>query len=246
MAPLLFQAFSTIPFVSQVSYIRRDGLLFSYYNQGNQQPVAVYTNTSLISVVEELSTANNNFSCYSQPVNRDTGKLYGVVTSHPPSTLLDPSILQVALESTNGNASLGPSWIDNQDLLFLNTAVMDGRGAISLGFDAKVIVQSLAGNISNDGSLFLATKDGQVLNEAKIQNTQIVIDGNDSVAFEFSNQSSDKAGDIVGNLTCQENVGTLRPKTITISGTKYDAYCSQVEILGVEVVCITFFIVIIQ
>ncbi|KAK1371776.1 Casein kinase I family protein-like 1 [Heracleum sosnowskyi] len=238
VAPLLFQAFSTIPYVSQVSYIRKDGLFFSYYNQVNQQPVAVYTNTSLFPVDKELAIANYNFTCYSQPVNRDTGKLYGVVTSHPLSTLLVPSILQAALGSANGNTSVGPSWIDSQDLLFLNTAVMDGRGAISLGFETKGIVQSLSGSISNDGSLFLATKDGQVLNEAKIQNTRIVINSNSSsVAFELSNRSGDKvASNIVGNLTCQENDGTLRPKTITISGTKYDVYCSQVEILGVEAV----------
>ncbi|XP_074323316.1 histidine kinase CKI1-like [Apium graveolens] len=238
VAPLLFQAFSTIPYISQVSYIRRDGLLFSYYNGGNQQPVAVYTNTSLFSVDKdkELATSNYNLTCYSQPVNRDTGKLYGVVTWHPPS-ILTAKTLQAALQSADGNASLGPSWIDIQDLLFLNTAVMDGRGAVSLGFETKGIVQSLSGSISNDGSLFLATKDMQVLNNAKIQNTRIVIDGNNSVAFELSNQSGGKvAGDVIGNLTCQENDGTLRPKTITTSATKYDAYCSQVEILGVEVV----------
>lgn len=241
MAPLLFQAFSTIPYVSEVSYIRKDGLFFSYYNEGNQQPVAVYTNTSLFSVDKELATADNNFTCYSQPVNRDTGVLYGVVTSHSLSTLT-AKILQASLESADGSALLGPSWIDSQDLLFLNTAVVDGRGAVSLGFETKGIVQSLTGSIRNDGSLFLATKDGQVLNEAKIQNTRIVIDGNNSVAFELSNQSGDKVmGDVVGNLTCQENDGTLRPKTITTSGTKYDAYCSQVEILGVEAVCISSF-----
>lgn len=239
MAPLLFQAFSTIPYVSQVSYVGKDGLLFSYYNGGNEQPVAVYTNTSIFSVDKELATAHYNFTCYSQPVNRDTGKLYGVVNSHPP---FDPSILLVALESAYGNASVGPSWIDSQDLLFLNTAVVDGREAVSLGFETKGILQSLSGGISNAGSLFLATMDGQVLNDAKIQNTRIVVDGNNSVAFELSNQSGDKAaGSIVGNLTCQENDGTLRPKTISTSGTKYDAYCSQVEILGVEAVCISSF-----
>ncbi|XP_074364435.1 histidine kinase CKI1-like [Apium graveolens] len=150
VAPLLFQAFSTIPYVSQVSFIGKD----------------------------------------------------------------------VALDSANGNSSVGHSWIDSQDILFFNTALMDGRGAVSMGFETKGIVQSLSGNIRNDGSLFLATKDGQVLNKANIQNTRIVIDSNNSVAFVLSNQSGDKLeGHIVGNLTCQENDGTLQPKTITASGT---------------------------
>lgn len=234
VAPLLFQAFSTIPYLSQVSYIRRDGLLFSYYNEEDQEPVAVYTNTS-------LSATNHNFTCYSQPANRDTGKLYGVVSSCPPSALLNPSNLQVVLESTDGIASLGPAWIDNQDLLFLNSAVMDGRGAISLGFEAKAIVQTLSGSISNDGSLFFGTKDGQVLSDAKIPNIRIVIVGNNSVTLKLLNRNGDQIGDIASNLTCQANDGTLRPRTITISETKYDVYCSQVEILGVELVRISPF-----
>ncbi|XP_074337697.1 histidine kinase CKI1-like [Apium graveolens] len=235
VAPLLFQAFSTIPYVSQVSFIGKDGLLFSYYNGANQQTVAVYTNTSLFPVDKEMATENYNLTCYSQPVNRENGELFGVVTLHPCTSLV-PSIL-VALDSANGNSSVGHSWIDSQDILFFNTALMDGRGAVSMGFETKGIVQSLSGNIRNDGSLFLATKDGQVLNKANIQNTRIVIDSNNSVAFVLSNQSGDKLeGHIVGNLTCQENDGTLRPKTITASGTKYDAYCSQVEIIGVDTV----------
>ncbi|KAL1831133.1 hypothetical protein ACET3Z_000784 [Daucus carota] len=231
VAPLMFQAFSTIPYVSQVSFIRKDGLLFSYYNQENQQPVAVYTNTSLPSA-DNSSAANSNLTCYSQPVNRDTGELYGVVT---PSRLIDPSLLRLALQSPNGNASVGPSWIDGQDLLFLNTAFVDGRGAVSIGFERKAIVQSLSKGISNDGTLFLAASGGKVLNQAKIQNTQILTNDNGSVSFEL-NQGSAKVGDIVGSLTCRENDGTLQPKTITISKTKYDAYCSQVEIIGVQAV----------
>lgn len=245
MAPLLFQAFLTIPYVSQVSFIGKDGLLFSYYNGANQQTVAVYTNTSLFPVDKEMATENYNLTCYSQPVNRENGELFGVVTLHPCTSLV-PSIL-VALDSANGNSSVGHSWIDSQDILFFNTALMDGRGAVSMGFETKGIVQSLSGNIRNDGSLFLATKDGQVLNKANIQNTRIVIDSNNSVAFVLSNQSGDKLeGHIVGNLTCQENDGTLQPKTITASGTKYDAYCSQVEILGVDTVCISSLLVIFQ
>ncbi|XP_074337425.1 histidine kinase CKI1-like [Apium graveolens] len=231
VAPLLFQAFSTIPYISQVSYIGRDGLLFSYYNEENQQPIVVYTNTSSISVNEELPTTNNNFTCYSQPANRDTGKLYGVVNVHPPSTSLNSSILQRILENTTESASLGTSWVDNEDVLFINTALVDGRGAISLGFDAKTVVQSLSGSISNDRSLFLCTKDGQVLvNTAKIPNTQIVIVGNNSVALKSFNQNGDQVAE---TLTCQ---GTLRPTSITNSETKYDVYCSQVEIIGVELI----------
>ncbi|KAK1371001.1 Casein kinase i family protein [Heracleum sosnowskyi] len=234
VAPLLFQAFSTIPYISQVSYIGRDGLLFSYYKEENQQPIVVYSNSS---VNEELPAVNHNFTSYSQPANCDTGKLYGVVTLHPPSTILNPSILQGVLESTTGIASVGSSWIDNEDLLFLNTAdLVNGRGAISLGFEAKAIVQSLSGRISNDGSLFLSTKDGQVLSTATIPNTQIVIVGNNSIALKLLNQNGDQVGDIASNLTCQANDAMVRPTTITSSGTKYDVYCSQVEIIGVELI----------
>ncbi|KAL1833431.1 hypothetical protein ACET3Z_003082 [Daucus carota] len=233
VSPLLFQAFSTIPYLSQVSYVQRDGLLFSYYKQGNQQPIAVYTNTSV------TSAAKHNLTCYSQPANRDTGRLYGVVTSHSCSTLLNQSMLHSVLESTNGTAFVGPSWIDNDDLLFLNTAVVDGRGALfQLGFEVKAIAQSLFGSTRNDGSLFLGTKGGQVLTNAKIPNTRIVIVGNNSVAVKLLNHNGDEVGDVAGDITCQPNDGTIQPTPINILGTEYDFYCSTVEILGVDLVLV--------
>ncbi|KAL1807877.1 hypothetical protein ACET3Z_024867 [Daucus carota] len=147
-------------------------------------------------------------------------------------------MLQKDVENTNGTAFVRPSWINNDDLLILNTSVVDGRGAIFLEFEVKAIIQSLCGSINNDRSLFLGTKGAQVLTNAKIPNTRIIIVGNYLVAVKLLNHNGDEAGDVAGDLTCQPNDGTIQPMPINILETEYDLYCSTVEIPGVDLVLV--------
>lgn len=147
-------------------------------------------------------------------------------------------MLQKVVENTNETAFVGPSWINNDDLLIFNTSVVDGRGAIFLEFEVKAIVQSLCGSINNDESLFLDAKGAQVLTNAKIPNTRIIIVGYNSVAVKLLNHNGDEVGDVAGDLTCQPNDGTIRPMPINILEMEYDLYCSTVEILGVDLVSI--------
>ncbi|WOG84294.1 hypothetical protein DCAR_0103477 [Daucus carota subsp. sativus] len=145
-------------------------------------------------------------------------------------------MLQKVVESTNETAFVGLSWINNDDLLILNTSVVDGRGARFLEFEVKAIVQSLCGSINNDGSLFLGAKGAQVLTTAKIPNTRIITVGNNSVAVKMLNHNGDEVGDVGGDLTCQANDGIIQPMPINILETEYDLYCSTVKILGVDLV----------
>ncbi|KAJ6400973.1 hypothetical protein OIU84_016404 [Salix udensis] len=133
VAPSLFQAFSTIPFISQISYIGLGGLFFSYYYEGNQT-FAVYSN----------STASNlkNFSWYRQPVDSDTGK---------------------ALNSSQGHASFESGWNSAQDPLFLNTVSLHGQGVLSLGFSPKALTSFFNNVDLHGGNLYLATQSGRVL-----------------------------------------------------------------------------------
>ena len=147
-------------------------------------------------------------------------------------------MLQKDVENTNGTAFVRPSWINNDDLLILNTSVVDGRGAIFLEFEVKAIIQSLCGSINNDGSLFLGTMGAQVLTNAKIPNTLIIIVGNNSVAVKMLNHNGDEVGDVASDLTCQANDGTIQTMPINILETEYDLYCSTIEILGVDLVSI--------
>jgi hypothetical protein len=79
----LFLALSTIPYVSQASYIGTDGLLFSFYKDEDQM-VAVFSNTS--------SSPN----WYTHPVDRDSGELYGAAVAADPTVTRNASWFQQA------------------------------------------------------------------------------------------------------------------------------------------------------
>ncbi|CAL5378982.1 unnamed protein product [Camellia sinensis] len=233
VAPVLFQALSTIPHLSHISYIGADGLLFSYYTNG-YQTLAVYANSSLFVNV----SAPIAIKQYTQPVNCSTGKLYGEavpVRSHPSFTF-NGSWLQKALVSTNGHVSLGTGWENDQDLLFFNTAVMDDRrGALSLGFPVKPLTGFFSGIDFHGGNLYFATKDGTVLASQGIPNTRVVLVG-DSVSFESLNPNGTQIG-LVVNVSCKtddDDHGTLRASMLSIWETKYKVYCSPLDIVGVK------------
>lgn len=195
VSPLLFQALLTIPHVSQVSYIRQDGLLFALYSNNQQHIFAIYSNTSF---------SRNGYSWYTQPVDSDTGKLYGDAVVFPSQVLVNETWLQQAFNSTNGCASLGKSLNDVHDLLVLNTAGVDRNGVISLGFHLKSLMNVFSGIKPSGGGLYLATKDGNGLRE---------VDGNKTISFQLWNGNS---------------------QIFKISGTKYILYSSSLDIMGME------------
>lgn len=201
VSPLLFQALLTIPHLSQVSYIRQDGLLFALYSNNQHHIFAIYSNTSF---------SRNGYSWYTQPVDSDTGKLYGDAVVFPSQVLVNETWLQQALNSTNGcaTASLGKSLNDVNDLLVLNTAGVDKNGVISLGFHIKSLMNGIK---PSRGVLYLATKDGNyiVLHEPN---------ENKTISFQLWK----------GNYGPESHV-------LTISGTKYILYySSSLDIIGME------------
>lgn len=223
VAPLLFQAFSTIPYLSQVSFIGTDGSFFSYYSGEKEQPLAVYSNSS--SPINQKNSTK--YTWYSQSVSQNTGKPYGEAAITSP---------RITNASTDRFASLGTSWNDSQDLHFFNTASLDGRGTISLGFRVKPLLTFLSNFYGDSGSLYLATKDGVVLLEGTIPNTRMVI-RNNSVSIQLMNSYGAQVG-LVGNLICQQNDGTIQGSNFNFWGTKYSLHCSPLEIVGVEMVCL--------
>lgn len=104
VAPVLFLALSTIPYLSQVSYIGADGLLLSYHGD-NDHAFATCSNTSSSSV------------WYTQPVDCRTGQPFGeAVTTQSMISVCD-SWFQEALNDARGYPLLGNAWNKNQDLL---------------------------------------------------------------------------------------------------------------------------------
>lgn len=232
MAPVLFQALSTIPHLSQISFIGLDGLFFSYYHTNEDRISAIYTNSS-------TKFANASSDWYTQPVNRDTGKLYGeAISSHPVITWDTISWFQEAcLNNTNGCASIGIGWKNDKDLLFLNTAGIGGRAVVSLGFQANSLIDFFSGMDYYGGTLYLATKDGKSLAElgTNIPNSRLVLVGN-SVSFDMLDPISGSRIGYAGNVTCKPDAygGTLRGSMLIIRKAKYAIYCSPIDIVGVR------------
>lgn len=222
---MLFQAISIVPYLSQISYIGLDGLLFSYYTTGGSRTFAVYSNLSLSSVNSSKNT------WYSQSVNRDTGKLYGKAISFQPLITLNASWFLKALNASNGYASLGNGWSNEKDLLFLNSASINRKGVISLGFPAKTLAEFFSGVEFYGRNVYLAAEGGKVLIQG-LPNTRIVPFG-DSVSLELKKSDTEQIAR-AGNFSCKPNDGSLKTSVLTIWGRKYRFYCSPIEVLGVR------------
>lgn len=208
--------------MSQVSFLGSDGLFFAYYYEGDQTR-AIYSNISLSS------------KWYIQPVNRDTGKLYGqpVITSAKFSA--DKSWMQEALNKTIVYSYLGVGYDKAQTLLFKNMVRMDGRGLIKVGFPARVVGDQFSHLEFQDGDFHLASDDGKVLVHTKLPDTQIVV-RNGSVTM----RSMKPNGWDTGFHSCRPEDGDLRKFLVTIRGIRHTVYCSTLQIAGLHSVCMCF------
>ncbi|KAF8379736.1 hypothetical protein HHK36_029184 [Tetracentron sinense] len=225
VAPYLFLALSTIPHLSQISYIGLDGLFFSYYKSGDE-----------IFAVYFYSDWKN---WYTQPVNRDNGLGYGEVTSLNPLVTVQENWFQEALNSTNGYASLGIGWNNTQERLFLNAASVDGRGVISLGFPVAALIDFFSDIDLHGGYLYLATEDGEVLNQTGPPNTSMLL-SNGTVFVKLMDQNGDLIS-LAGNISCNHHDGAPQSSNVNIQEMKYAFYCSHLVIAGVQSVYVLAF-----
>ncbi|KAI3702366.1 hypothetical protein L6452_28102 [Arctium lappa] len=131
-------------------------MFFALYSKDHQQIFAIYSNTSF------SEATRFHYLWYTQPVNSDTGKLYGDAVVFPSQLLVNETWLQQALNTTKGFASLGKSLNDVNNLLVLNTAGVDKNGVISLRFDLKSLMNVFSGVKPLGGGLYLAAKYGKV------------------------------------------------------------------------------------
>jgi len=183
------------------------------------------------------STASNerNFSWYRQPVDSDTGTIYGDAVKSLPFIKTNASWIEQALNSSQGYASFESGWNDAQDPLFLNTVSLLRQGVLSLGFSAKALTSFLNNIELYGGRLYLATQSGKVL-VGGLPNTQTVIKEN-SVSLYMTKLNGDQI-DHVGNVSCMPNNGKQEDSVLYLGEAKYRVSCSQVEIVGVQSVCI--------
>ncbi|KAI7728376.1 hypothetical protein M8C21_005695 [Ambrosia artemisiifolia] len=222
VAPLLLQALLTIPQVSQISYIRKDGFFFGLHSQANRQIFAVYSNNSFA----KHPSGRTSYPWYTQRVDSDTGNLYGEVVVFP--TLANETWIQQALNTTNGFSLLGNSWTDDKIPLVLNIARVDKVGVVSVGSDLKWLLHVFSGIKPFGGGLYLATKDGTVVSDG-IPNTSIVLEENATISFQIFKANGDR-------ITLRLNYEMPKEYVFDVSGTKYVLYPSSLDISGMQMV----------
>ncbi|RYR01802.1 hypothetical protein Ahy_B06g080670 [Arachis hypogaea] len=227
VAPLLFESFETVPQLAEISYIGMEGYFFSFYNGDHGQPLAIYSNRSTSS-----SIISKHY--YVQPVNPDNGKLYGNATIF--DSYVNTTWVGKALNGSNdGFVTLGKKFSNDQEFLFISSSRITKTGSvISLGVQATKITGFFSSVISHHqqgAMLYLATKDGQVLQEG-IKNTHMVVAKNNTVSFQYVNNHTSY---YQGSVTCK-NDGEVVASTLKIQGVEYLMHCSSIQIMGIKLV----------
>ncbi|KAJ0111766.1 hypothetical protein Patl1_00895 [Pistacia atlantica] len=157
VAPSLFEAFSTIPHISQISYIGLDGFFFSYYIDNNQT-LAVFSNSSFSL---QSSVTRKNYTWYRQPVDIITGRVYGEAIIIPTSS---------SVRGIRGAVSLGFPVKAITD--FYTAGINLFGGSLSMTtIDGEVLVEGLPNTrmiVTHDSiSLQLKKTNGQQLSHVE-------------------------------------------------------------------------------
>ncbi|WCJ25477.1 Signal transduction histidine kinase [Euphorbia peplus] len=215
VAPALFLALSITSELSLISYLGLDGLLFAYYIEQGQL-LALYSNISHSSM------------WYTNPVNRDTGNLYGDAVVFKPLLTVNETWLRMAMNRTVSCSSISAKWHkDPQYSLLLIIAPMDGRGVVTFGYPLETVTLHFKTLDFHGGYFFLSTIRGHVIIPTNAKDTEISVDdglvkvkigsmhSNDLNCVSFNNDSQILGGTEIGN---------------------YKFHCSTLDIAGVPFV----------
>ncbi|EFH50708.1 cytokinin-independent 1 [Arabidopsis lyrata subsp. lyrata] len=218
IAPLLFEAYSTIPQVSQVSYISRDGLLFSYIAESNTS-VAVFANSS-------STSSGGDYTWYTQTVDQLTGRLNGNATKSKALDLTHTYWIQAAQSNNYTTAFLGTSLggEDSETLIQSVVSLYSKKGLVSLGFPVKTLTDVLNRLNLHGEELYMWTKDGTVLVREGSLNASFFI-SNGSICFGRESKS-------VWSQCIPDNCSSSGYE-VEIKRSTFQAFCSVLEVSGV-------------
>ncbi|CAN0896939.1 Histidine kinase CKI1 [Linum grandiflorum] len=219
VAPLLFQEFVTLPYVSQIAYLGLDGPFCSYYYEGNRS-YAMYYKQGLF---------------YKQPVDSATGKLYGHEKKSNFSAGVLTTWVSEALNSTNDErpALLGKGWNgEDREIMFVTLAGMhQKKGAVLLGISAETLRHYFLGIDLRGARLNMAARDGD--------DHQVMLDGIPGARISKIDGDSVFIDTGDGEVTCFLGNGSnliVPSAAVRIGQQKYIVYCSSIEVLGVQMV----------
>ncbi|EHA8590061.1 putative histidine kinase 2 [Cocos nucifera] len=228
VAPRLFLAFMALPWVSEISYVRVNGLLFSYYNDNNKT-IAVFSNAS------RSSSNSTAYYLYRQSVDQNTGEVLGDAI---PFTQLAPDSqwLQDAFNGKSGNASLGVGWGKAGVQMLFFTAPVENTGVVSVGITVKDFVGNISSIYLQGGLVYIGPEDGTPLARYVLPNNTI------SVHSVDQKDNLQTAG--YTNVSCQvENytgrgVGPSNDNYSSILGSTYKYGCAELDMYGIRVVAV--------
>ncbi|KAJ4904510.1 Histidine kinase CKI1 [Raphanus sativus] len=220
IAPVLFQAYSTIPQVSQVLYVSTDGLLFSYKTELNAS-VAVFANSS-----SSNSSGKGDYTWYKQTIDQITGRLIGNATKIKPVDVTHKDWFQAAQRNhtmTFVGAGLGG---EVNETMFQCVVSLDSKkGVVLLGFPVKTLIGTLNHLDLQGGQLYLWTKEGTlIVPESSLNATFFTSNG--SICFRRESSRTLSSHCIHGNCSSSAY-------QVVIGGSKLQAFCSVLEVSGV-------------
>ncbi|KAJ8747800.1 hypothetical protein K2173_006957 [Erythroxylum novogranatense] len=235
VAPLLFNALTVVPYISHAMYIGTEGSFFSYYYDGNET-FAIYSKTAAGFCKLKNQNSREHFIWYKQTVDPSTGKPEGVPIESNIPTIANASLVQPALNSTNGYATVGRGVDSDEDLLILNTVSVKRQGAVSLGFPVKTLTEVLRGIDFYGGSLYLGTQDGQWLVRG-LNNTRVEVSGTSVSLWSLDRQNESH----VAEISCAHGGGEPQVSLLKMGENENIVGCSTIELLGVPSVYVLSF-----
>ena len=221
-------AFGTISWVSQISYIGLNGLIFAYYYEGNQAR-AMFTNTSCY--LNDCTT----YHLYSQPVDLDRGQRYSDATAYDPLQSYNSKWISEALRANSEYATWG--WSKDKNTMFFFTASVDKLGVISLGTTLKGFVEYISSIDLHGGHLYLVTKDGHFLAQIGPTRSSYVLN-NDTTIMHMIYQNDVVSMKELINISCH-NADSNGKTTWLLNtlGKRYEFGCAPLDVTGIQLVC---------
>ncbi|CAN8303007.1 unnamed protein product [Cochlearia groenlandica] len=219
IAPVLFQAYVTIPQVTQVSYISTNGLFFTYITESNTN-LAVFANSS------SDSSDGRNYTWYIQTVDKLTGQLEGNATKSQPLDLIHTDWFQAAnVNHTTAFVGTGLLGGDNETIFQNVVSLSDKKGVVSLGFRVKTLTYVLNRLNLKGGELYLWTKEGNtvLVSEGSLNGSSFISNGSVCFGLESNLAQSQCIPGNCGPRGCR----------VEIEKSKFQAFSSVLEVSGV-------------
>ncbi|KAG2325904.1 hypothetical protein Bca52824_008632 [Brassica carinata] len=217
IAPVLFQAYSTIPQVSQVSYVSTDGLLF-YYKAELNTSIAVFANST---------NGKGDYTWYTQTIDQITGRLTGNATEIKPVDLTHKGWFEAAERNhTTTFVGAGLGGEVNETMFQCVVSLDSKKGVVLLGFPVKTLIGTLNRLDLQGGQLYLWTKEGTlIVPESSLNATFFTSNG--SICF---GRESSKT---LSSSHCVQGNCSSRGYEMEIGSSKFQAFCSVLEVSGV-------------